>query len=208
VRLRGVLPRLTPAPLACWSCAGPVPAAEPFCPTCKAVQPPGQADHFWRLGFARTYDLDPKLVERRYFELQRRLHPDRFATRSRKERALSQAQATSLNEAYETLMDPLGRAVYLLRLSGIEVGGDGKTIADPALLMEAMEMREALAEARTPAEVDAVVQRARAEADAVRSTLSQNFAADDLSTARTNTLRLTYLDKLIEDARARRLNVA
>jgi molecular chaperone HscB len=207
VRLRGVLPRLT-APNACWSCGAPVPAAEPFCPACKSVQPPGQADHFSRLGFARTYDLDPKLIERRYFELQRKLHPDRFATRTPKERQLSQAQATSLNEAYETLMDPLRRAVYLLRLSGIEVGGDGKTVADPALLMEAMEMREALAEARSSSEVDQVVARARSEADAVRSTLSTHFSAGDLKSARTDTLRLTYLDKLIEDARARRLNVA
>jgi molecular chaperone HscB len=195
-------------PDTCWSCRGPVPAAEPFCPTCKAVQPPGQADHFRRLGFARTYDLDPKLVERRYFELQRRLHPDRFATRSPKERALSQAQATSLNEAYETLMDPLARAVYLLRLSGIETTGDGKSIDDPALLMEAMEMREALAEARTPAEVDAVVGRARAESEATRATLSREFGSDDLPAATKTTLRLTYLDKLIEDARSRRLNVA
>ena len=196
------------APLACWSCRGPVPAAEPFCPTCKAVQPPGQGDHFVRLGLDRTYDLDPKSVEKKYFELQRRLHPDRFVTRSPKERALSQAQATSLNEAYETLMDPLARAVYLLRLSGIETGGDGKTIDDPALLMEAMEMREALAEAQAPAAVDAVVGRARAEAETCRARLSRDFAAADLAAAKKDTLRLTYLDKLIEDARARRLNVA
>lgn len=185
-----------------------MPAAEPFCPTCKAVQPPGQADHFARLGVARTYDLDPKTVEKRYFELQRRLHPDRFATRSPTERALSQAQATSLNDAYETLMDPLARAVYLLRLSGIETGGDGKTIDDPSLLMEAMEMRESLADARTSAEVDAVVRHARAEAETSRAQLSKDFSASDLVAAKKNTLRLTYLDKLIEDARSRRLNVA
>ena len=81
-------------------------------------------------------------------------------------------------------------------------------MADPALLMEAMEMREALAEARSSSEVDQVVARARSEADAVRSTLSTHFSAGDLKSARTDTLRLTYLDKLIEDARARRLNVA
>lgn len=205
MRLRGVLPRLT-EPHACWSCRGPVPAAEPFCPACKAVQPPGQADHFARLGFSRTFDLDPKLVERRYFELQRKLHPDRFATKSPKERALSQAQATSLNEAYETLMDPLKRAAYLLKLS--ETGGEGKTVADPALLMEAMEMREALAEARTPAEVDSVVAGARRDAEATQAQLSRDFAGDNLEAAKKTTLRLTYLDKLIEDARARRLNVA
>jgi len=195
-------------PDACWSCRGPVPAAEPFCPTCKAVQPPGQADHFRRLGFARTFDLDRKLVERRYFELQRTLHPDRFAARSPKERALSQAQATSLNEAYEALMDPLKRASYLLKLSGIETGSDGKTVTDPALLMDAMEMREALAEARKPAEVDAVVAGARRDAEAAEAQLSRDFAAEDLEAAKTTTLRLTYLDKLIDDARARRLNVA
>jgi molecular chaperone HscB len=185
-----------------------VPAAEPFCPACTAVQPPGQVDHFRRLGLARTYDLDPKTVERRYFELQRRLHPDRFATRSPREKALSQAQATALNDAYETLMDPLARAVYLLRLSGIETGGDGRTVADPGLLMEAMEMREALAEAGTPAEVDAVVAGARRDAEAARARLARAFADDDLEAARRTTLRLTYLDKLLDDARARRLNVA
>jgi molecular chaperone HscB len=195
-------------PVACWSCRGPVPATEPFCPTCGAVQPPGQADHFARLGFDRRYDLDPKEVERRYFQLQRRLHPDRFATKSPKERALSQAQATSLNEAYETLMDPLSRAIYLLRLSGIEIGGDGRTIDDPALLMEAIEMREALAEARSGAEVEAVVARARRDAESCRAGLAKAFAAGDLDAARKDTLRLTYLDKLGEEARVRRLTVA
>jgi molecular chaperone HscB len=184
------------------------PLAAPFCPSCGAVQPSGQADHFARLGFDRRYDLDPKEVERRYFQLQRRLHPDRFATKSPKERALSQAQATSLNEAYETLMDPLARALYLLRLSGIETGGDGRTIDDPALLMEAMEMREALAEARSGAEVEAVVAKARANAESCRADLARAFAAGELETARKDTLRLTYLDKVIEEARARRLNVA
>ena len=69
-------------------------------------------------------------------------------------------------------------------------------------------MREALAEARTPADVDAVVGHARAEAEACRAQLSKDFSAPDLAAAKKNTLRLTYLDKLVEDARSRRLNVA
>lgn len=193
---------------ACWSCGAAVSADAPLCPACEVVQPPGQADHFVRLGLERRYDLDPKEVETRYFALQRRLHPDRFATRPPRERTLSLAQATSLNAAYETLMDPLGRAVYLLRLSGIETGGEGRTISDPALLMEAMEMREALAEAGTVQAVDAAVAHARAAAETCRHALSRSFAASDLKTAARDTLRLTYLTKLIDEARARRLNVA
>src|SRR5262249_35122703 len=134
-------------PVACWSCRGPTPADEPFCATCGAVQPPGQLDHFRRLGLEPRFAGDTEEVERRYFALQRRLHPDRFATRSRREGALSQSQAASLNAAYETLMDPLRRAAYLLEREGIVVDpADGETIADPKLLMEALEMREALAE--------------------------------------------------------------
>ncbi len=193
---------------ACWSCGAAVSADTPLCPACQIVQPPGQADHFARLGLERRYDLDAKEVEARYFALQRRLHPDRFATRPPRERTLSLAQATSLNAAYETLMDPLGRAVYLLRLSGIETGGDGRTMNDPALLMEAMEMREALAEAGSIQAVDAVVAHARAEAETCRADLSRAFAEPDLKAATRDTLRLTYLTKLIDEARSRRLNVA
>ena len=65
-------------------------AAALFCATCGAVQPPGQTDHFARLGLALGYAVDPALLDRRYFERQRLLHPDRFATRTPRERALSQ----------------------------------------------------------------------------------------------------------------------
>src|SRR5689334_3454791 len=108
-------------PVACWSCRGAVAPGLPFCPTCRAVQPPGGADHFARLGLDRGFDVDTAELDRRYFALQRQLHPDRFVAKSPRERAIAQSQAASLNDAYETLKDPLARAVYLLKLGGIEV---------------------------------------------------------------------------------------
>ena len=103
------IPAASAAPTRCWSCGGPVEATL-FCPTCRAVQPPGDADPFTRLGFPRGFALDRAELDRRYFAAQRQLHPDRFATRSARERAISQSQAVSLNDAYETLKDPLARA--------------------------------------------------------------------------------------------------
>ncbi len=194
--------------VACWSCRGPTPAAEPFCATCGAVQPPGQLDHFRRLGLERGFALDTAEVERRYFALQRRLHPDRFATRGPRERALSQSQASSLNAAYETLMDPLRRAGYLLALEGIAVDrGDGQTIDDPELLMEAMEMREALADATDAASVKGVLDHASAAAESCRQDLARAFAAGDRAAAHRLTLRLKYLSKLVEEAGLRRLRL-
>src|SRR3954466_5779654 len=94
------------APAACWSCAGPVDAAALFCGTCSAVQPPRITDHFTRLSLPVAFGVNLADLDRRYFAAQRQLHPDRFATRTPRERAISQSQAVSLNEAYETLKDP------------------------------------------------------------------------------------------------------
>jgi len=190
--------------LVCWSCRGPVAAREPFCATCGAVQPPGAADPFARLGLAPNFEIDRAALDRRYFDLQRRLHPDRFATKSPRERALSQRQAAALNEAYETLNDPLARAASLLRLAGREAVFEGQgTIADPALLMEAMEMREALEAASTAVEAHAVASRAEADVIAARGALAEAFAGNDLDGAERLAMRLRYLTKLAEEARLR-----
>ena len=189
----------------CWSCRGPVAARDPFCATCGAVQPPASLDAFARLGMPRAYDIDEAGLQRRYFDLQRRLHPDRFGAKSSRERALSQQQAAALNQAYETLKDPLDRAAELLRLAGraVRFAGQG-TVDDPELLMEAMEMREALAAAATAEEAANVHARAEADVAAARADLASAFASSDLDQVERAALRLRYLDKLAEEARQRR----
>ena len=179
-----------------------------FCSTCGAVQPPDVCDHFSRLGLPRAYDVEPAALDRQYFGFQRRLHPDRFANRSPRERALSQQQATALNEAYQTLKDPLRRAAHMLHLAGREVEIDkAGTVGDPALLMEAMTMREALEDAETPMEVAALAAQAEGEVAACQGVLAQAFAAEDFDRAGTLTTRLKYLTKLAEEARARRVRM-
>jgi molecular chaperone HscB len=189
----------------CWSCNGPLDQRAAFCHTCGAIQPPRAVDHFTRLGLAPSFDVELADMERNYFKLQRTFHPDRFATKSAKEKAFSLQQTTSLNEAYETLKDPLRRAQYLLVLKGRELQGqEGQTVNDPALLMEAMEMRENLAEADSVEQVDGIVADVKQQVDACIAALSQAFLGNDLDVAGTQSLRLKYLTKLIDDARLRR----
>jgi molecular chaperone HscB len=204
-RLVAPSPTPTPAAVACWSCGGPTPAGSLFCVTCQAVQPPGAVDHFRRLGLERSFAVDRAGLERRYFDLQRRLHPDRFATRTAREKALSQAQAVGLNEAYETLADPLKRAAYLLHLAGVDVLSEGcNQIADPVILMEAMEMREALADARSDAQLELFAANVAADIEECVGDLAIAFGKNDLDEAAKLTTRLRYLRKLIDDSRARR----
>ena len=189
----------------CWSCHGPVTGHALFCHTCGAVQPPGQLDHFARLGLARSFELDATELDRRYFGFQRNLHPDRFVRRTAKERAIAESQSASLNQAYETLKEPLSRAAYLLELSGIRSpAAHAATVDDEELLTEAMENREALMEAEDVEAVDALGAKALASAVRCLADLANAFQSGDLEAANRLTTRLRYWHKLGEEARGRR----
>ncbi len=164
-------------------------------------------DHFARLGLPAALELELASLDRAYFALQRQWHPDRFVAKPPQERARASVEAAALNDAYRTLKDPLSRAVYLAALRGVELPGDGKTIDDPELLMEAMEMREALQEAGTGLAVDRLAGRVREDMTAALAGLGTLFLANDKPAIRKALLRLRYLDKFAEEARARRMNL-
>jgi molecular chaperone HscB len=164
-------------------------------------------DHFARLGLPAALELAPASLDRAYFALQRQWHPDRFANRPPHQRARASAEAAALNDAYRTLKDPLSRAIYLAGMNGVALPGDGKTIDDPDLLMEAMEAREALHEADTVEAIDKLAAAAREDMKTSLGGLGGLFLRDDKPAIRKALLRLRYLDKLAEEARARRANL-
>src|SRR6185369_3653536 len=114
-----------------------------------------------------------------YFAGQRRWHPDRFVSKPPAERARASIEAAALNDAYRTLKDPLSRAVYLAGLNGVVLPGDGKTIDDPELLMEAMETREELHDAGTIPVVEALAAKARDDMQRSLAGLGSLFLAND-----------------------------
>jgi molecular chaperone HscB len=117
-----------------------------FCASCRKIQPVGRGeDHFAVLGLPREYALDGSELDRRFRELSRQLHPDRFARADTRERRLSLERATRLNDAYRCLKDWRQRAAYLLKLAGTDVFAEGRAYADPDFLEEQLERREGLA---------------------------------------------------------------
>jgi len=114
-------------------------------------------DHFEVLGLPRKYHVDAADLEQRYLALQKETHPDRFAKALPRERMEAVVRNTELNDAYKVLKNDIKRAEYLLKLEGVDIGEEkpqsttGATkqlVVDPKLLMEIMELRESLAEAR------------------------------------------------------------
>lgn len=105
-------------------------------------------DAFDVLGLAPALDLDLALLEQRYRDLQRALHPDKFVNAPSGERRESLSRAVSVNDAYRLLKDELKRAdLMFARLTG-KRADEGQATADPELLMEVMELREELQHVR------------------------------------------------------------
>jgi molecular chaperone HscB len=105
-------------------------------------------DPFSMLGIGPKYTVDLAALEKVHRELSRALHPDRYAGASASERRAALTKAADVNEAWRIVRDPIRRAEALLALRGISVGEDKEPKPAPALLMEMMEAREALEEAR------------------------------------------------------------
>jgi molecular chaperone HscB len=136
-------------------------------------------NYFELFGLPVTFDLDIADLTARYRDLQRRFHPDRFASASEPERRLSLQLTAQVNAAFQTLKDPVARARYLLGLQGVDTGEDTDTAMDTAFLMEQMELRESLDEAREAADrhvrLESLRQRVDEEFEARSAQLRTHF---------------------------------
>jgi len=113
-------------------------------------------DPFDILGLPRRYDVDLRVAEKNHRELSRVLHPDKHASGTVTERRDALSKAADVNEAWRVVRDPIRRAEALFRLAGVEVGETNEPKPDPELLMEVLEKREALAEAKQARDVATV----------------------------------------------------
>jgi len=167
------------------------------------------ADHYTLLDLPRSFRIDAALLDKRYREIAAQVHPDKFAQAGDAKRRLSLQWATRLNEAYQTLKKPLSRARYLLSLFGHEVGADNNAAMPPEFLMEQMEWREAVAEARLAreqGELEQLHHRVKQRMKRRYEQLAGLFDDQhDYSQAADRVRRLMFLEKLlfeIDDAMA------
>lgn len=136
-------------------------------------------DPFATLGIARSFDVDLGAVERAHRELSRALHPDKFVGVGQSERRAALSKAVEANEAWRVVRDPVRRAEALLRLGGINVREGVEPKPAPEFLMEMLEQREALSDAKRERDLAAVRAMAagiEARARDVERALSEGFA--------------------------------
>ena len=161
------------------------------------------SDAFGLLGLPAQFDLDPQVIERAFYDRSKDLHPDRFASAPAAERVAALSRSRALNDAYKMLKSPVGRAEYLLEQAGVAIGDNERL--DPAFLMEILELREELAEARVAKKLPEVsrLQRAMAERrTAAVARLQPLFAQHDLPAIKEQLILLRYLDRYLAECDA------
>ena len=109
-------------------------------------------------GLPLRFAVDPAQLDAAFREVQGQVHPDKHAAAGDAGRRVAMQWSTRANEAYQTLKHPLKRATYLLELRGADIGAENNTAMEPAFLMQQMEWREAVEDATSAKNVDALDQ--------------------------------------------------
>ena len=163
------------------------------------------SDPFALLELEPRFDLDLNHLEKRHRDLSRILHPDRYTGRPAGERQQALGRAIEVNEAFRALRNPVRRATALLARHGRHADEADAPRAEPALLMQVMERREALTEARRAGRRDTVERLAetvRQRQRAIEAEIAASFGREPPDLAHVEVLlgELRFHERFLEEA--------
>lgn len=163
-------------------------------------------NYFELMGLPRRFEVDSEALALNYRELQRAIHPDRFANASDQEMRLSVQHASLINEAFSTLKNPLKRARYLLELSGVPLD-DTDTQMPAEFLLEQMALREGLAEVQANSDPFSALDQVRSHIEGRERELAEVLHSDfndgsraSLERARGTVRKMQFMQRLLEEA--------
>ncbi len=163
-----------------------------------------QANDFELFGLPQQFSLDRAQLDERWKALQRQAHPDRFASEGAAAQRVAMQWSVRINEAYQRLKDPLKRAAYLCELRGAAINAENNTAMPPDFLMQQMAWREALDEAASEADLEAL----EGELSAARARSLERIGhaldeAGDAAAAAHEVRALMFIERFDHDVQAR-----
>ncbi|MES2297689.1 MAG: Fe-S protein assembly co-chaperone HscB [Pseudomonadota bacterium] len=159
-------------------------------------------NHFELFQLPVGFAVDADALDAAYREVQGRVHPDRFVNATDAEKRVAMQWATRANEAYQTLKNPQKRAQYLCELHGVNLRVESNTAMPMGFLMQQMEWREALGEARAGKDAQALDElelQVRLELKARLLQIGQELDAGDYEQAGQGVRALMFLEKFNEE---------
>ncbi|PSS01637.1 Iron-sulfur cluster co-chaperone protein [Actinidia chinensis var. chinensis] len=184
----------------CWNCNS-VAEAAPFlvCENCRSVQPVDHAVGYFQIfGLEKKYEIEVKNLEGKYKNWQKKLHPDLVHSKSEKEKEYAAEQSARVIDAYRTLANPLSRAIYVLKLEGEDIDEE-KTISEPDLLTEIMEIREAVEEAADSQALSQIQAQVQDKLKHWSGSFATAFQSRNFEEARTSIQKMTYYKRVNEE---------
>ena len=146
-----------------------------------------------------SYDVDLNKVQQVYMDLQKQVHPDKFANASDLEKRISMQQTSWINEAQITLKDPVLKAVYLLKLNGTDINLENETTMDAGFLMQQLEMRERLEHVRKEVDpltvLDTIASDVKAASNDLMQAFAQAYEQEEIDDAREIIRKLQFMQK-------------
>jgi molecular chaperone HscB len=161
-------------------------------------------NHFELFHLPRQFAIDAGALDAAYREVQGRVHPDKFVNATDAEKRVAMQWATRANEAYQTLKNPQRRAQYLCELHGVDLQVESNTAMPMAFLMQQMEWREELAEARATRNaglLDQLDGQLRSARKGQLKDIEAQLDAGDYHAAAQGVRALMFLEKFGEEVR-------
>lgn len=167
-----------------------------FCPGCSTIQcadcTSQKLSYFRLLDSNETYRINEKKLKSFYIDLQAMLHPDKFVNTSGTEQEYSTSQSALVNEAYQTLADPVQRGLHLLQINGYDI--DESTIHnDMAMLNDVFELNFEVDETEDKQHLDDLLHRVKERIHKIITDVEKNFQEERYTDARDGLLTVKYL---------------
>ncbi|GJI94632.1 co-chaperone protein HscB [Duganella caerulea] len=161
-------------------------------------------NHFELFNLPQQFAVDAGALDSAYRDVQGRVHPDKFVNATDAEKRVAMQWATRANEAYQTLKNPQKRAQYMCELNGVDLQTESNTAMPMAFLMQQMEWREELGDARAAKDSDALEaldKQLRNERKARLAEIEKQIDAGDFHAAAQGVRALMFLEKFGEEVR-------
>lgn len=159
-------------------------------------------NHFDLFHLPQRFAINLQALDAAYREVQNRVHPDKFASAGAAEKRVAMQWATRANEAYQTLKNPLKRAIYLCELNGIALQTESHTAMPSAFLMQQMEWRETLEEAKAEKDEEVrekLASELQAAHEAAVAEVGELLNAGNFSQAAQGIRKWMFLEKFEEE---------
>jgi molecular chaperone HscB len=157
---------------------------------------------FTLFGLEPSFSVDVANLQKRYRDFQATHHPDRFVNASDADKRSAIEQATRFNEAYASLKDPVLRAMHMLSLNGIDALDANDTSMPQAFLIEQIEWRESIADAKLKEDTDrleAMETELNSVLNSLGTTFSYAYEGAHMGVATTLARKMRFTQKLIEE---------